>query len=535
MKNTNFLLQLRANNAVLLSVGLLLLTFGIFSVLIVDTTNWWNLALIILGVGVLAFFLAANLTEIKAVGKKRSTLVQANLALVAAAMLGIVGGLNYVISRHPVRFDLTANKFYSLSDQTVDILHKLKQDVNVTLLLSGKRSSPEIGRAQQLLEEYSKKSGKFHFRAVDVDKNPSEAKRLGIHEYNTVVFESGENRKDVLQRDYVTYAMNGRQPTPKFQGEGAFTSALIKMNDTTHLTFYLTQGHGEKDFNNPQSDGFTTFKDMLEKENYTLKTANLLTSGKIPEDAAVLAILGPTRPFQPSEEALIKDYLNKGGKVVLCVDPMIKTGLDSLLNDWSIKLNNDIAVDQTNYAFPDVRVVVPEYRYHTITEKLSESHIATLMPFGRSIQKTDGTLKNVQWSPLMVSSDKGWGETNLKSKALKFDAGVDTKGPVTLAVACEWSPADNPSKKVRLVVFGNSNFFTNQFLQGPGNLDMSLNIFSWAAVEENKISIHPKEDDLRAMNLTNVSANLIKYITVWMMPLAVLAAGTLIWYRRRSM
>ncbi len=92
LKISSFFLQLRAYNQAVLSAGLLLIVGGVFAVLIVDTTNWWNLALVILGTLVLGLFLAANLAEVKAVGKRKSTLVQANLALVAVAMLGIVGG-----------------------------------------------------------------------------------------------------------------------------------------------------------------------------------------------------------------------------------------------------------------------------------------------------------------------------------------------------------------------------------------------------------------------------------------------------------
>ncbi len=137
---------------------------------------------------------------------------------------------------------------YTLSDQTTDILKKLPQDVNVTLFTSA-AAPRRRSRGPTTLEEYAKVSNKFHFKVIDGDKNPSEAKRLGLHEYNTVVFESGDNRKDVLQRDYVTYAMGqGRQPTPKFQGEGAFTSALVKMADTTHLTFYLDSRPWRKGF-----------------------------------------------------------------------------------------------------------------------------------------------------------------------------------------------------------------------------------------------------------------------------------------------
>lgn len=539
MAQTPFLIKVRTYNQPLVVAGLVLVLAGILAVLIFNTTNWWNLTLVGLGVADLGLFLTANLAEVKEVGKKRSTLVRANLTLMALAMFGIVCGLNYVVSRHPVRFDLTSNKLYTLAGQTTEVLKALKQDVNVSLFVSNKRQTgvqAEVHRAQQLLEEYAKINTKFHFKVVDVDQNPSEAKRLGIHEYNTVVFESGDNRKDVLQRDYVTYAMSGgRQPTPKFQGEGAFTSALVKMNDTTHPVFYFTEGHGGKDSGNPQPEGFNTFKDMLDQQNYSVKTINLLTTGNIPDDASGLAIIGPTHSFQPAESALIDDYLKKGGKLVLCVDPGVKVGLEPVLKDFGIKLDNDLVVDPTSYAFPDVRVVIPQYTSQTIVEKLSEGHIATMMPYTRSVQAQTPALKDVTQSPLMKTTDKGWALNDLKAKALKFHPGIDTKGPVTLAMACEWTLPTDATKMARLVVFGNSNFFTNQFLQGPANLDVGLNTFSWIALQENKISIHPKEDDMRVMNLSNVGASFIYYLTVWVMPIAILALGGWVWYRRRSL
>src|SRR6185295_4735481 len=120
---------------------------GVFAALIVGATTWWNLTLIFLGLVVLGLFLVANLAKVKEAGKKRSTVVQANLTLVALAMLGIVGGLNYIVSRHPARFDMTSNKFYTLSDQTLDALAKLTQDVKVTFFFAGKqRTQPDIQR-----------------------------------------------------------------------------------------------------------------------------------------------------------------------------------------------------------------------------------------------------------------------------------------------------------------------------------------------------------------------------------------------------
>lgn len=544
MKSSSLLLQARAYNTAILSGGLVLLLASGLTTMIFNTTYWWTWVLLGLGLIALAVFLVANLTDIKEVGKKRTTVTRANLFLVAAAMLGIVGGLNYIVARHPLQLDLTSNKFYTLSAQTLDTLKNLQQDVNVTLFTSPSHSGqmqPQIQRAQQLLEEYEKKSNKFRFKVVDVDRNPGEAKRYGIHEYNTVVFESGDNRKDVLQRDYITYSFMGRQPMPKFQGEAAFTSALISMSDTTHLVFYFTEGHGEKQLTNPQEDGYSTFKDMLEKENYTVKTVNLLEQNKIPADAAAIVALGPVRAFQPSEVKLLESYLKGGGKFMLCMDlidpishrTITSTGLSGLLKEFGIKVDNDLAIDTTSYLPPNPSAILPQYMSHDIVQKLSDNHLPVLMVFNREIEKVDAGLKGANSTVLMQTTDKGWGVNNLKEQAV-YHPGVDIKGPIPIAVASEYVLPDGSNKRARVVVYGNTIFFSNQFSSTLGNLDLGLNTFAWLGEQENKVSIHPKEEDNRVLNLSNVSAMLIVVVTIILMPLGALVAGFVVWFRRRS-
>jgi len=543
MKLSSLLLQARNNNTAVLSAGVVLLLAGALCTLIFNTAYWWTWVLIGLGVAVLGVFLVANLSDIKEVGKKRTTIARANLTLVAVAMLGIVGGLNYVVARHPARLDLTSNKFYTLSDQTLDALKGLQQDVNVTLFTSpthAGNTQPQVQRAQQLLEEYGKKSTKFRFKVVDTDRNPGEAKRYGIHEYNTVVFESGDNRKDVLQRDYITYSFQGRQPIPKFQGEAAFTSALMSMSDTTHLVFYFTEGHGEKQLTSPQEDGYSTFKDMLEKENYSVKTLNLLQS-KIPDDAAGIVALGPVRAFQPSEAKLIEDYAKAGGKVMICLDLMdavsrrtvTATGLSGLLKDFGIKVDNDLAIDNTSYLPPNPSAILPTYGSHPIVQKLSDNHLPSLMVFSREIEKADPALKGATSTVILQTTDKGWGVNNLKEQ-ITYHPGVDVKGPIPVAVASEYALTDGSNKKARVVVYGTSNFFSNQFASTLGNLDLALNTFAWLGEQENKVSIHPKEEENRTLNLSNVSAMLVVVVTIILMPLGALVAGFIVWFRRRS-
>ena len=74
----------------------------------------------------------------------------------------------------------------------------------------------------------------------------------------------------------------------------------------------------------------------------------------------------------------------------------------------------------------------------------------------------------------------------------------------------------------------------NQGVMQSG-VDLALNSFNWAAEEESKIDIHPKEEDVRTLTLSAVAANFIKFLCVIIMPLAVLGLGGFIWYRRRSL
>jgi len=90
---------------------------------------------------------------------------------------------------------------------------------------------------------------------------------------------------------------------------------------------------------------------------------------------------------------------------------------------------------------------------------------------------------------------------------------------------------------VRLVVFGNSEFVANSGLSmmagQVGNADLFLNAVNWAAEEETLISVRSKPPTNRQIFLTGLQLRLVFLITVVLLPLAVIAAGVIVWWRRR--
>ena len=150
---------------------------------------------------------------------------------------------------------------------------------------------------------------------------------------------------------------------------------------------------------------------------------------------------------------------------------------------------------------------------------------------------------------LAQTTDRGWAETDENAlrnpQGLKYDEGVDQKGPLTLAVAIEQNPDPaNPSAeasastppKSRILIFGTSRMATNEVFQLGGqisNLDLFVNGSSWLVGDDELISIKPRSPDNRTLVLSNAQRNFIMLSSIVLVPALVLAIGILVWWGRR--
>src|SRR5262249_43221559 len=236
-------------------------------------------------------------------------------------------------------------------------------------------------------------------------------------------------------------------------------------------TIYFIEGHGEKSIASMERTGYSNVKANLEKENYVVKTVNLASEGKVPEDASALIMPGPTsEPFQ-NELDLIDGYLNKGGSAAILLDPPPAASLNDLMKKWSIDVGNNFVVDASGVgrlfgAGPSIPLVT-NYGRHKITERFN---VMTFFPLVRSVSPAKTPVSGINVETLLSTNDRSWAETDMKSNQASFDEKTDIKGPVSIAVVATKDLADN--KKARLVVYGDSDFASNQAfgLQGNGNL-----------------------------------------------------------------
>jgi ABC-type uncharacterized transport system involved in gliding motility auxiliary subunit len=465
---------------------------------------------------------------------------QARLGSLAVAsvlvVLGILAAINYLAARHNKRWDLTAAGQYTLSEQTKKVLGGLQKPVRVTVFAR----TEDFPRFRTRLDQYAYETKQLQIEYIDPEKRPALAEKLKDSGLGTIVLE-----------------YEGRTQRVTADDEQDLTNALIKVVQGETHKVYFTQGHGERDTSASEGTGFSGFAQELGSDNFTAEKLVLLQQ-EIPADASVVVIAGPTSDFLQPEIDRLKAYLAKGGKLLLTIDPPLKSGAPPLTNlmgvlkEWNIDVGTNAVLDplsQLRGADPSVPVAAPPYPYHAIT---STFRMLTAFPFARSVKPVEGGSGGRTPTTFIQSGRNSWAESDLNLLTTRgeaepnFDKG-DVQGPVSLAVAVSApvdgttpppTPADQsdetpPKPETRVVVVGDSDFASNAFLGMAGNRDMALNMVNWLAQQENLISVRPRDPDDRRISLTQNQERWIFWFTVFILPGLLLAAGVHTWWRRR--
>jgi gliding motility-associatede transport system auxiliary component len=522
---------------------------------ILDLIGWLGFALVLIAVAIrfgfpakeqYAFYLAwAGLVsvllytlgqwrEIAAVFQRRQTRYGTLTGVSILVVLGILVAINYIGSRQNKRWDLTANKQFSLSDQSRSLVAKLDAPLQVQVFAQ----EPDFPRYQDKLKEYEYSSKRISTEYVDPDKKPTIAKQNQVQQYGTIVF----NYK-------------GRTERVTSDSEQDITNGIIKVVTGQQRKIYFTQGHGEKDNTSSERDGYNAIAAALVRENYTVDKLVIAQQGSVPDDASVVVIAGPkTDFFQPEIDAL-KKYLDKQGKLVMLIDPPDRadapqpTNLIALAHDWDIEIGNNVVVDVSGMGRligTDASVpVAATYPSHAITKNGSFNFL-TAFPMARSAAPIAGGVNGRNAQSFVETSARSWAETDIKglltSGQVSLDeAKGDKKGPVTIgsaigAAATSSDPKaapDAPKPETRVVVMGDSDFAANSGLGIQGNRDLFMNIVGWASQQENLISIRPKEPDDRRITLTATQQSNILWLSLLIIPGFIFGSGVYSWWRRR--
>ncbi len=459
---------------------------------------------------------------------KRTLAYGTTSALLVAVLAAILIFANLLSVRHYQRFDTTANRRFTLSPQTVKVLHGLTAPVEALCFFEPDGKARQ--EATQLFEQARAVNRDFTFRFVDPDKHPREAQAHGITQYGTTVLKQGER----------TITISGHQ-------EADLTSGLIRVSRKQRRQIRFTTGHGERPLHGSDRDGLDAAAGALEQQGFEVSELLLLQSGEVPADTDVVVIAGPRKPFLREEVAAIHRYLDSGGNVILLADPDGDADLAPLVDGWGVVLPKELIIDPSSRMFGGDYTVplVSQYPPHAITEGFN---LACFFPVTRPVVEVEAA--GVTHAVIAKTGDQAWGETEIVHDPIRLDP-ADRKGPVEVILLSERAAAAGATEKEgegdgvgetgatahggRLLVAGDADFPTNQWYQYSGNGDLFLNCVSWMGKEEGLVAIRSKENQAQTLALTPRQGEVLLFGFVVFLPLATFATAFGVWRWRRSL
>jgi hypothetical protein len=293
------------------------------------------------------------------------------------------------------------------------------------------------------------------------------------------------------------------------------------------MAFYL-DGHGERKLDGMANHDLGDFGRKLEAKGFKTASLNLTLAQDVPDNASLLMIASPQVDLMPGEVEKLKKFLERGGNLLWLIDQEPLHGLQPLSEMLGLVLTPGTVVDpaaQQLNASPTIALGAV-YGRHPATLGFN---LITAFPYARTIGFSEG--KAWQTTSLIEVAPQGWVETGKLDGTMAYDKNRDTPGPATIAIALERSVED---RSQRVIVVGNGGFLSNTYLGNGGNLDLGLNLFNWLAGDDSLITIPTKAAQDTSLNLSKSAAAVIAIGFLIALPLAFIAIGIGIGWRRRK-
>jgi hypothetical protein len=433
------------------------------------------------------------------------------LSTVAALVLLVLADFG----AHRVRrqFDLTSENSQTLSDETKLVLGALKKNVKATIFYA--RGDPDRVTASTLLLRYRRLSSRVSFRILDPNQSASEASRLGLDPVaGGIALEQG-----------------GRVERAGTATEQDITAAIARLERGKPSSVCLTRGHGESDPDSTLGEGFKAATEVLLRNGYELRSLDLLTRSEIPSSCEAVVIANPTADLGPANQAL-STYFKNAGRGVILTDPIAPLDWKPILEPYGLKIERGIVLEaDPDRRFPDdpTRPVIFSYNSpNSIVNRLPP----TFFPGVQGVLPTKEDISGLVTSELARTSERSYLER--EPLTAKFDEGKDIAGPITLVAAADLS--GNFGGKVirtRLVVFGDSDFATNSFINEAGNSTFLVRALDWAIIEEDLVTVSTNLPKVRPLELTEGRILYARLLLAVVVPLLFLVGGSAMWLVRR--
>lgn len=439
---------------------------------------------------------------------------------VAVALVGLAAalavGANVLAQKHDVRWDLTSSERYGISPQTISVLEGLTTPVEIRAYFGGE--SIEKSSFMDLIKGYQSHTKVLDLRLIDPVLEPTQADQDGVDsQLGTIILATADKTQRLEAK----------------MDEEAVTNALIRLTSSTEHTLCTTIGHGEIDVDDDMNPAaISAVASKLERQNYTFKPVNILKAGKVPEDCDLLFIADPRVDFLAAEREQLLAYNARGGAMLALLEPGHSPGLAVHMAQYGIDVGENIVLE----ANPNYQVMGGDASNLVVGQNQMTDHPITepivgmvLLRVARTVQALQPPLDGFDVGELLLTSDYAWGETTLDGLTMpQPDEGEDPMGRLGLAAV---SVSETGG---RVVVFGDSDFASNELLDQASNFDLLPNAIAWLVGEEDQVSIRPNPGARGTFTMSTIQGLIVWLVSVLLIPAVMIGGAVATWLMRRK-
>ena len=517
---------------------------------------------IVVGIGAVLVVLVgiSYFSQVLAAFFSRTGRYGVNTVIMTAAFIGLVILANYVAFENHIRADTTATNQFSLAHRTQDLLDKLDRPISIIAYYPDEINDIDmltrLGKVETTLSEFSRRSGNLTYQFVDPQKEADLARSQGVTAYETLAVSAvGTDIIDLVQPTDQVYS----------RLEQDLYTALLVATETEQKKVYFLGGHGERGIDRQAEDGYLKIRQGLEVDNYAVETLAWAPADedvRVPDDAALLVIAGPTGELPPAHADALNYYMagreadgaprREGARLIFLAEPHTHDTFRAFLALWGVIVSEgyirDIEGSQPN-APRTLRVgrYYPQAPPEIVAPRGQPLNVA-FMPGAAALDPIIEDTNTRFPVPIAFSTPSA----RLIDDIERIDpidpaegvdpADVDPQGPFFPAVYLDIigpvgapAPTSRPpdSQFAKMTVFGDSDFISNQNVDRGSSAALFLNSANYLMGDYSLVSIRDREFVYREWNLDENEFNFVRFSTWLLLPGLMGIMAVVVWWVRR--
>lgn len=454
----------------------------------------------------------------------------------AVVLINVIASI--LVERYPISVDLTTNKVFEISDESIDYIKNINKDINVYVLATEEdfsNNNQYYKQANTVINKYALYSDRIHVSYVDIYTDVDFAAQYPNEKlsYGQILLDC-EGRYQVLTA-YDLFDVDEQYGSIKSSTtEQAMTGAIMNLTDSNPVSVVFLTGFGS----NNRTDS-SNLKSVLTNNGYMTSEINFL-SEDIPEDANVVVLCSPTSDLSSELADKLSLWLENDGEfnhtMMYFADgsqPSLPI-LEGVLEEWGIGVESGyLAETDQSHVYNSYTYLLAEYQENDIIDASADKPV--LMPNAKPLRVLWDNNSNRYAQALLATYSSAVIVPEDADESWQLSDGVQDSyalGVLGWRLAYQGTVAHTSYVAAFASMDMTNSVFTS--MSALNNGEYLVQLMNALTGKEAGITIVGKELGTETLGISAGQATFIGGFFQYALPIIVIVIGVVVWVRRRN-